>query len=449
MPPHAIVQLREKSMRVMSAVIALAWVGATGVAAAQAPTTPITVKPGDQFTITLDDTQSVDMTGLNMRTKIRTVYAMSVEGPNLWRYTPISLQILEAPKSPLGAGGPQDAMVDAVMTNVGFNESMSAMVRLIWDIGFLCRVDATGRCVSLENWPQWRARLENVVIMADGMVQMAATLPKPPKPAEDAEEPAAPAEQNDERAGKRKNGRDTATRGEPEMETSPAAPPSPAFEEQWKKYRGPTLTAVNIALDSIDNQVAASFLYQIAAPAGLQGRALKTGTAQSGRETWPMPFGAKPVEVDAKVTLTAIDRAAGVARVSRTSTTNQNSVRGAVEASSQFMATNIIMPFMGAEGQSLAAAMTQTVKDAMGKSTISITEEANGEIDLKTGLAKTVTTKSLWAVDLSGLQQSTRAREGAPPTDPNASVIKVEWTQSYAITPGAPAVPTLKRLAKQ
>ncbi len=47
----------------------------------------------------------------------------------------------------------------------GFNQAVSAGLRLMTDLDLVCRVDARGACVEVLNWPQWRERAENAVLL--------------------------------------------------------------------------------------------------------------------------------------------------------------------------------------------------------------------------------------------------------------------------------------------
>jgi hypothetical protein len=396
---------------------------------AQTRDIPVRVNVGDHFTMKFEDTQIVKSDKELTRITYRTTYALAIEGQNLWRYTPVAFEIVEFVEPPLPTSTEAPAVVNKIMTHRGMSDAMSALMRLTTDIGFLCRVDATGRCVALANWPQWRARLENFVIMVDGFASLTGVLPPPAR-------------------------RTPPTEGDKPNQTAPEAstppvqrPTTPPMD--WSKVRPKVLTAVNAMIDSVDERVAASMiLYPVMGPSGVQGRNLSARESLRRAEEWPMPFGAGPIVVDADVTLVAVDEAAQTARVARRATVRPDSVNSAITSSTAFMDRAVVQPFMGAAPNGQPSFLAQMVESAMASVSMSFAEDMTATIDLRTGLVRDSQSRLSVTVRPPAEPRNARAKKGARGKSADATPVVIEWTQRAAITPGAPPIPRLERPAQ-
>ena len=149
--------------KLMTGVCALGLWGASE-AMAQQVALPIRVAPGEAYTLTIETDQDLGPQAPGARLQVRQVYALDVETPTRWQFTPVRFEISDLAALSGGEAPPIDL--------AAMNDAISAITRLGTDIGFECRIDVRGRCADMTNWSTWSARLENLVIATDAFARI-------------------------------------------------------------------------------------------------------------------------------------------------------------------------------------------------------------------------------------------------------------------------------------
>jgi hypothetical protein len=327
------------------------------VTAAQTVGAPLQVRTGEVYTISVEQSQTTDLGENDVTASLSHVYALHiVDAENrIWRYMPASLTY----SLPTGLGIEAQA---AALNWPVLSEGVSAMLRIATDIGIECRVDEFGRCIDMTNWPAWRDRAENLIVMADAFARMVP------------ETPAAP----------------SAVDGGPKDEAgSPAAPPTPT----WSMLRGPVLRGLAAMLDNFDSRDAAASMASIETIAGVQGRTLARRQSVPVTDELEMPFGASPLRFTGTVRLERIDQRNNTATVVRRVSLDQESARATLRGVSAFLTTNMVEPVAQAAGEGAdITSVTGAVDTMLDAMSFQYQETTTGTIDLTTGMAREATT---------------------------------------------------------
>lgn len=359
------------------------------LAAAQTINTPIQVRTGDAFTVSVDYTQTADFAGQELNATMSYVYAIHVldAEQRLWRFLPVSVRY-ELPDAP---------GIDAAAANVNWpvvSDMMSALMRVGTDVGFDCRVDAYGRCEDMTNWPLWSARIENTALALDAAARM--------YPGGGA---AATADDNE---GPKVDG-----------EAGSSTP-------TWEQMRGPVMRGVARVIDSIDSRDAAASMASVYFPAYLQGRTLTRREIVQSVDEYEMPFGAPPLRYATTLRLDSIDRRANTATVTRRSSLDQASGRAAISAMTEFLSEALIEPLSrempGGQPPPDRSALAEMVNSMLTE--FSYEDTTRGVIDMTTGFARETVTDYTMSARIAASDQPmvtrgrvvTRVSAGAPQT---------------------------------
>lgn len=359
------------------------------LAAAQTINTPIQVRTGDAFTVSVDYTQTADFAGQELNATMSYVYAIHVldAEQRLWRFLPVSVRYA-LPDAP---------GIDAAAANVNWpvvSDMMSALMRVGTDVGFDCRVDAYGRCEDMTNWPLWSARIENTALALDAAARM--------YPGGGA---AATADDNE---GPKVDG-----------EAGSSTP-------TWEQMRGPVMRGVARVIDSIDSRDAAASMASVYFPAYLQGRTLTRREIVQSVDEYEMPFGAPPLRYATTLRLDSIDRRANTATVTRRSSLDQASGRAAISAMTEFLSEALIEPLSrempGGQPPPDRSALAEMVNSMLTE--FSYEDTTRGVIDMTTGFARETVTDYTMSARIAASDQPmvtrgrvvTRVSAGAPQT---------------------------------
>lgn len=359
------------------------------LAAAQTINTPIQVRTGDAFTVSVDYTQTADFAGQELNATMSYVYAIHVldAEQRLWRFLPVSVRYA-LPDAP---------GIDAAAANVNWpvvSDMMSALMRVGTDVGFDCRVDAYGRCEDMTNWPLWSARIENTALALDAAARM--------YPGGGA---AATADDNE---GPKVDG-----------EAGSSTP-------TWEQMRGPVMRGVARVIDSIDSRDAAASMASVYFPAYLQGRTLTRREIVRSVDEYEMPFGAPPLRYATTLRLDSIDRRANTATVTRRSSLDQASGRAAISAMTEFLSEALIEPLSrempGGQPPPDRSALAEMVNSMLTE--FSYEDTTRGVIDMTTGFARETVTDYTMSARIAASDQPmvtrgrvvTRVSAGAPQT---------------------------------
>ncbi|HVK81300.1 MAG TPA: hypothetical protein VM915_11880, partial [Verrucomicrobiae bacterium] len=135
--------------------------------AAQTVGGPLQVRSGEVYTVSVVQTQSTEMDNREIEATFSHEYALHiVDAENrIWRYMPANMSY----SLPTGLGIEEQALAN--MNWPVLSEAMSAMLRVATDVGLECRVNEFGACTEMTNWPLWRDRVENIVLMADAFAR--------------------------------------------------------------------------------------------------------------------------------------------------------------------------------------------------------------------------------------------------------------------------------------
>ncbi len=380
---------------------------------AQTVGVPLQVHTGEVYTVRMEQTQTISIAGAPDMTFTQVLALEIVDAENrVWRYTPVSLEF----SFPKGLEGEPGA--DNIDWAAG-SEMISALMRIATDVGFECRVDEFGRCSELLNWPLWRDRAENLVLMFDAAARMA---PKAALGAGGAT--AEPVSEADEATSEDEVEADV--EGEFEAAASPAM--------NWAEIRGPLLRGLARVLDGIDARDAGASMYLPAAT--LQGRTLTRRQNVDVADEVEMPFGAPPLRLVGTLRLERIDRRANTATIVRRVTLDQASARASLRSVAQFITTNVVEPAAAAaapkgEEAPTAEAMMGMLDGVLESFNFQYQETTTGIVDLATGMARETTTDSTITL--------------APPGPTEAEPFVVRARSITRITLGAPEIPRLPR----
>lgn len=346
---------------------------------------PLRLEAGQRYTVTITDTVTTNEPrstpgGRKSRPTIpqdleqtsTIVFGLEVQAADRWRWTIADMQL-----------DLTDADLPEQLREPEAQAALIAAVRLMTDLGFDCRVDLTGRCLDLTNWPAWQDRVNNV----GSLIAAFAVL---------------------------------GTLDEPLEEIAEMRQMAPRIER-----------FVSTTVEGIDPPAAASAFSQVYPIAAVSGRTLALGQATSFTEEWPMPYGAAPVRVSGAVTLTAVDRANQTAVVERTARGDSESMRTALVGFGAGLMSPVVQVFgdltpeAGAQIQ-MAAGVLQGFLQG---SNLTFEERSRGVVDLRTGLAREVTTTYV-----IGFKHPMLANEGY-----GEDGVVMTTVSRVTVTPGAPA----------
>lgn len=361
---------------------------------------PLQVRTGEVYTIRVEQTQSINEgQSLGAITQIWALHVVDAED-RIWRYTPVSMSFRLPP-------GPGEAAGAARTDWEPIGEGMSALLRIAADVGLECRVDEYGACVELLNWPLWRDRAENLVLMFDAFAR------------------AAPAQlAGAEEAGKKPS-------AEEETPSEPGPPPM-----DWARLREPLLRGLARVLDGVDSADAASTVWAIQPMPALQGRTLTRRQSINVVEELNMPLGAPPLRLSGTMQLQRIDRRNNTGTVIRRVTLDAASARASLQSLTQFVATNVIEPTaaIAGEGENApdADATMGMLNGLLDSVDLRYEETTSGVVDLTTGMVRETATDFTVTVAPHG---------GAGADTP----LVMRGRTLMHITPGAPELPRLPR----
>lgn len=392
--------------RLLAAGAAFLCLAAAPQASAQTAGVPLSVRTGDVYTIRIEQTQTSGRGEEHLNATFSQVLALRiVDAENrIWRYTPVSFNFT-FPRE-----GTEEAQASP-MDWSAISEGMSALVRIATDVGFECHVDEFGACVELSNWPLWRDRAENLVLMIDAFARAA-----PPPPAIAPEAEASAKNETDE--------------NQDEVVPAPAPPPV-----DWTRLRGPLLAGLARVLDGIDNRDAASMAWSMQPMASYQGRTLTRRQNVDIVEEMELPFGAAPFRFAGTLRLQRIDRANNTAIIARNVTLDSAAARASLESMAQFVTTNVVEPVAaaspsGAEAAPSGEALMGMLRSLLDTVDFRYQETGTGVVDLATGMVRETTTDFV-------ISLAPASGEGEP--------FEMRGRTSMRVTPGAPEVPRLPR----
>lgn len=410
---------------VVAAVLALGTLAIAPLAAAQQVAMPLRLRTGEQYTVTVADRSSVETPAGPETYTVSSVWALDIvqaaQPDATWRWTPVSFDIEAVETADPGA----TAMMNRLDLQA-LSDGLSAMVRIVADIGFECRVDRTGRCMAMSNWPMWSARFENTVLMAEAFGRMAmSTIP----------------------GGVSAEARKAAfAAGEP----TPAAGPSDAAA-MWAQYRTPVMRAFAALIDGVDDRAAAGMMSGLYPISAVQGRTLTVGQTTEFTEEWAAPYGAPPILVRGTLTLESYDAASGTAVVVRTAEVDPESVQRTARVVLAYIMQNVVGQISDVMGDTMpmdAEALMQSAEMVLSMFTITYGETTRGTVDVRTGLARETATEYRWALQMADMSGAPAGggEDATAPVAP-ASMVSGTGTMTMVVTRGAPQPPRLPRAA--
>jgi hypothetical protein len=397
------------------------------VAAARDVAMPVRVRAGDQFTVTVTDRNSFGAGEQQIGFATTVVWALDVleagRSGGRWRWTPVSVHFDSIPRV---AGVDEEGDAEAALASLdpeALSEGMSAFLRIAADIGFECRVDSTGRCLALSNWPAWRSRYENAALMIDAFARMAQT--------SEAREAQAD--------GPGRRGRSSGAK-------SPL-PTTVQRDVDWGVFRGPVLQSLAAVIDGVDERAAAFAMAGLHPLSALQGRTLAVGRASPFVEEWAMPFGASPIRVSGATTLESVT--GGVAIVRRQAELDGESARAAVRAAASYLVESVMTPLTALSSGRADAPDAAVLRAGLDAFTplldVSFSETTRGEVELRSGLARAAVTEYRWRLALPRMGGGGAARKASAATEDEGAAITGSGSYTIRLTPGAPATPRLPR----
>jgi hypothetical protein len=401
----------------MSAVMAVVTLAAAVVfslanpaKAQQGHAIPIQVQPGQTFLLDMSyavggaaGVGSFDMT-LALGLEIE---EMGPQG-GVWRW---SVEDIGFDLKSMAGGAAALNPLAAGPAGPGFNQAVSAGLRLMTDLDIVCRVDARGACVEVLNWPQWRERAENAVLLVTGVLRFLDEQQQFQAEAERRGSLFAPEPKPDYVPSSRLG------RGDAAPALPPSTPSAPG-QAPFGPIAGGVEAVAGVLLDNIDGRILAG-MTNILAITDVQGLALAEGQTIQTESVAALPFGAEPFRVAGVVTLESLDRRAGVARFSRAAAVDPV----AVSRSLTTLLQNGVPPILDALSPLLSAVPMRDLPPAVADDMVSMLASAlqdvnlqmedtsTAEVDLATGLVRSgrvVQTVSLLMPDgLSALEQAT------------------------------------------
>ncbi len=367
-------------------------------AMAQTISAPVRVQTGQVYTVTVDQTQTSEFAGQDIEATVSHTYALHIIDAErgIWRYVPAGISYT----MPTGLPTPEGSDLNWTL----INQAASAVYRVSTDIGFECRVDEYGRCTDMTNWPMWRSRVEDVVIMGDAFARM---MPQTAPSGEAVEEES----------------------GMPKSDEEEAAAASPY---NWERMRGPVLRGVATMLDNIDSRDLAGSLAMMQPGALLQGRSLTRRQPVAVSDEFEMPFGAPALRFNGTLQLERVNQRDNTATVVRRVSLDEASARASLGGMAQFLTNSVVQPIANSlgEGQS-AEGLSSMIQPMLDAFSMRYEETTTGTIDLSTGFARETVTE--YTVTLT----STSGSSTPPMTASGRTVIR--------ITPGAPNTDRLPR----
>lgn len=388
-----------RSGLMMATVAAFALAGCATTPAASGPggavSFPLRVDAGDAFLVRYDLQAQGSTMGQEQSFNMTYTLALDVleqdRTGGVWRWDFEDLRLRG-----VGLGLPQE--VDKVMQTPGLWDAVSAGARLATDIGLECQVNLQGDCVEVSNWPDWRERLENIVLIGSGALRAYGAT----------REAAGPGEEG-------------------------AGPPMNVDE-----IAGVAERVAAILLDGIDEASVASAA-RLTGFSGFSGRTLRLGEETPMTEEWTMPYGAPPLLFEGSMTLESIDRAAGTAVVTRTMRLDGDRLQEVLTSVVQNLTPPIMAEVMrvapeSAQGQDMDPAMLAgIVTGVLSAFRIQYTEETTAIVDLSTGL----------------VQSSETAVRSSVKTGDGTNMGVTDATISVTVTAGGPRRPRLTAGAEE
>jgi len=364
---------------------------------------PIQVQPGQTFLLDMSDAVggatgvgSFDMT-LALGLEIE---EMGSQG-GVWRW---SVEDIGFDWQSMAGGAAALNPLAAGPAGPGFNQAVSAGLRLMTDLDIACRVDARGACVEVLNWPQWRERAENAVLRVTGALRFLDEQQQFQAEAERRGSLLATGPKPDYSPSTRRG------RGDAALASPPRTPSAPG-QAPFGPIAGGEEAVAGVLLDNIDGRILAG-MTDILAIIDVQGLALAEGQTIQTESVAALSFGAEPFRVAGGVTLESVDRRAGVARFSRAAAVDPVAVSGSLTTLLQ----NGALPILDASSPLLSAVPMRdpplaVLASALQDVNLQMEETSTAEVDLAAGLvrsARVVQTFSLLMPDgLSALDQAT------------------------------------------
>jgi hypothetical protein len=389
---------------------------------------PVRVRTGDQFTVTVTDRNSLGAGEQQIEYGTTVVWALDIleagRREGRWRWTPVSVRFDSIPRVAGAAAEQGDAGAAlAGLDTVALSEGMSAFLRIAADIGFECRVDSTGRCLALSNWPAWRSRYENAALMIDAFARMAQT-----------------SEAGEAQAhGPGRRGHSSGAKS--------SLPTAVQRDVDWRALRGPALQSLAAVIDGVDERAAAFAMAGLHPLSALQGRTLAIGRASPFVEEWAMPFGASPIRVSGATTLESV--AGGVAIVRRQAELDGESARAAVRAAASYLVESVLTPLASLPGGRADAPDAAALRAGLDAFTplldVSFSEATRGEVELRSGLARAAVTEYRWRLALPQRSSEGAATKTNAAAEDERAAITGSGSYTIRLTPGAPATPRLPR----
>lgn len=417
-----------------TAVSAAALFGLAAPATAQqGRAIPVQVQPGQTFLLDMDYAIEDSTTVGSLNFGITVGLEIEEMGPQggVWRWSIEDVNIV--PGGSLASPGGLDPLA-GMPFGPGLDQALSAGLRLMTDLDIVCRVDARGACVEVLNWPQWRERTENAVLLTTGVLrvldqqqqQSLATLE---------EYPAIMApEYKPEYVPSTRRGSAPAPVAIPPVEAyTPTPIPYETIAQGIEAVAG-------VLLDNVDGRILAN-LSSLPALTDVQGLSLAQGQSQDIETLFALPFGADPLRMTGVVTLDALDRRAGVARFSRSASLDSAGLTRSLTTLMQNGAPpviNALTPLLpeGAMGEDPVASanfMVSMVGAALAGMNFDVRETSTAEVDIATGLARS-----------GQLRQVVSAR-----LPDGASVIEQVSTMTFTLRPAPLNQPRLGAAAAQ
>jgi hypothetical protein len=346
-------------------------------AAAQDVSLPLRVRTGDQFTVSITERSALKMGEQEQTAQATSVWSLDVltggAANGRWRWTPVTISIDEVS----GMGLPEGEHAPRI-DFASLSEGVGALMRLGADIGFECQVDRAGRCAALSNWPVWAARIENTALLFEAFARFGM------------------------------NAQPAAVTARQRKEAFAAGLPPPTTgrapgAEMWDQYRQPALAGIAAMIDGIDERAAGSAFAGLYPLYGVQGRTLTVGRETPFTEEWTLPYGAPPLRMSGAVTVTSFSPSDGVVTFTRTATLDEESLKTAARIAFAYVFEHVILPVQQAgddSGIPDLTAMRAMAESTIDMFTFSLSEETQGTMDLRTGLARETTSTYTWTVSM-------------------------------------------------
>jgi hypothetical protein len=411
--------------KIMAALTLAGALMSASAAPAQTAGAPLQVRTGEEYAVRVEVSQAFGAGETQLNTTMTEVFSLRIVDAEarLWRYTPVAVTFSAF-----------DQEGDPALTFM--NDAMSAFLRIGADIGFECRVDEFGACQEMTNWPVWRDRVENTVLMMDAIARWGTIQDRRAREAAAAREAEGEAEAVESELFGQEPEEESGDALPPVKidpgESEPATPPMPS----WEEVRVPVLAAVARLLDHVDARDAGVWMRGVYLPAGVQGRTLTRRQAQSFVDEMEMPLDAPPVRFNGTLQLDRIDRRNNTAIVVRRASMDPESLRASIRGMIDFVDETIEplkddIPNAGDIPE--PDALVDMLFAAVG--TISYEETATGIVDLATGMAREATTEYVIRLQPAEAGAASRREEG----------LVLRGRVVTQVSAGAPDAPRLQR----